>query len=66
MADPTKQAFIDLQTAACMAVSPADCNVFINLVCWSMHIHGLVQDCSVSSALAMGLLHSCTKPSICD
>ena len=30
------------------------------------HIDGLVQDCSNSSALAMELLQSCTKPSICD
>ena len=29
-----------------------------------MHINGLVQDCSNSSALAMELLQSCTKPSI--
>ena len=28
-------------------------------------IHGLVQDCSNSSALAMKLLQSCTKPWIC-
>ena len=28
-------------------------------------IDGLVQDCSNSSALAMELLQSCTKPSIC-
>ena len=28
------------------------------------HIDGLVQDCSNSSALAMELLPSCTKPSI--
>ena len=28
------------------------------------HIDGLVQDCSNSSALAVELLHSCTKPSI--
>ena len=28
------------------------------------HIYGLVQDCSNSSALAMELLQSCTKPSI--
>ena len=28
------------------------------------HIHGLVLDCSNSSALAMELLQSCTKPSI--
>ena len=28
------------------------------------HIDGLVQDCSNSSALAMELLQSCTKPSI--
>ena len=29
-----------------------------------VYIDGLVQDCSNSSALAMELLHSCTKPSI--
>ena len=29
------------------------------------NIDGLVQDCSNSSALAMELLQSCTKPSIC-
>ena len=28
------------------------------------YINGLVQDCSISSALAMELLQSCTKPSI--
>ena len=30
------------------------------------HIDGLVQDCSDSSVLAMELLQSCTKPSICN
>ena len=30
------------------------------------YIDGLVQDCSNSSALAMELLQSCTKPSICN
>ena len=29
------------------------------------YFDGLVQDCSNSSALTMGLLQSCTKPSIC-
>ena len=29
------------------------------------HIDGLVQDCSISSALAMEILQSCTKPLIC-
>ena len=29
-----------------------------------MYIDGLVQDCSNSSALAVELLQSCTKPSI--
>ena len=29
------------------------------------YIDGLVQDCSISSALAMEILQSCTKPSIC-
>ena len=28
------------------------------------HINGLVQDCSISSAVAMEILQSCTKPSI--
>ena len=39
-----------------------------NLICFTLpvkshHIDGLVQDCSNPSALAMELLHSCTKPS---
>ena len=29
------------------------------------HIDGFVQDCSISSALAMEILQSCTKPLIC-
>ena len=32
----------------------------------SRFIDGLVQDCSISSALAMEILQSCTKPSTCD
>ena len=31
-----------------------------------IHIEGLVQDCSISSALAMDLLQSCIEPSICS
>ena len=31
---------------------------------WKLYIDGLVQDCSNSSALAMELLQSCTKPSV--
>ena len=30
----------------------------------SLHVDGLVQDCSNSSALAMELLQSCSKPSM--
>ena len=30
------------------------------------HIDGLVQDCRISSALAMEILQSCTKPSTCQ
>ena len=30
------------------------------------YIDGLVQDCCISSALAMEILQACTKPSICD
>ena len=29
------------------------------------YIDGLAQDCSISSALVMDILRSCTKPSIC-
>ena len=29
-----------------------------------VHINGLVQDCSISSTLAMEIMQSCTKPSI--
>ena len=32
------------------------------VVAWSSHAHGLVQDCSISSALAMDIQQSCTKP----
>ena len=32
---------------------------------WSWLINGLVQDCSSSSANALELLQSCTKPLIC-
>ena len=31
---------------------------------WYLNIDGLVQDCSLSGALAMKLLQSCTKPSV--
>ena len=30
------------------------------------HINCLVQDCSISSALAMAIMQFCTKPSICE
>ena len=33
---------------------------------YDYNIDGLVQDCSISSALAMKLLQSCTKPSVWD
>ena len=46
--------------------------LFCKFKVWSNHlwklqhdIDGLVQDCSISSALAMEILQSCTKPSIC-
>ena len=34
--------------------------------CPIAHRGGLVQDCSISSALALEILQSCTKPLICD
>ena len=33
---------------------------------WWDDIDGLVQDCSISSALAMEILQSCTKPLMWD
>ena len=33
---------------------------------WSDNFDGLVQDCSISSALALEILQPCTKPSMCD
>ena len=36
-----------------------------NLGCF-YHIDGLVQDCSISIALAMEIMQSCTKPMICN
>ena len=33
-------------------------------VIFDKYIHGLVQDCSISSVLALEILQSCTKPSI--
>ena len=38
--------------------------VLFNVALYWEHIDGLVQDCGGSSALAMELLRSCTKPSI--
>ena len=38
--------------------------VLFNVALYWEHIDGLVQDCGSSSALAMELLRSCTKPSI--
>ena len=35
------------------------CNPFVHYV-----VHGLVQDCSISSALAVGIMQSCTKLSM--
>ena len=34
--------------------------------CKIVHINGLVRDCGVSNALAMKMLQSCAKPSICN
>ena len=39
--------------------------IYINTsIAGKLYIHSLVQDCSISSALAMEILQSCTKPSI--
>ena len=40
---------------------------FMNLgICERVYFDGLMQDCSISSALALEILQSCTKPSICS
>ena len=47
-------------------------DIILNLICVfilthhgrGIHIDGLLQDCSISSALAMEILQSCTKPLI--
>ena len=39
------------------------CVICLNILC-NEYIDGLVQDCSISSALAMEILQSCTKPLI--
>ena len=33
---------------------------------WLLYVDGLVQDCSISNALAMEIRQFCTKPSMCD
>ena len=38
--------------------------LFCNSLNFHAHVDGLVQDCGNSSALAMELLQSCTKPSM--
>ena len=43
----------------------ATCPIDISLTIDPAHIDGLVPDCSNSSALAVELLQSCTKPLIC-
>ena len=44
-------------------------NLVIWLTPWNhtslSYVEGLMQDCSISSALAMEILQSCNKPSIC-
>ena len=49
-----------LTPPTCLETNPGIVAVYCTI---HIHIHNLVQDCSNSSALAMELLHSCTKPS---
>ena len=63
---PEKYGFKVLCSFALPSISPSVCEFFVEAVkidVWN-HFDGLVQDCSNSSALAMELLLSCTKPSI--
>ena len=48
-----------------LALTSCQTNIWIagDLRCCSAHIDHLVQDCSISSALAMEILQSCTKSS---
>ena len=47
----------------CIPLLPMDRIVDLPSIC---HIDGLVQDYSISSTLAMEILRSCAKPSICS
>ena len=58
-----------VQTNGNKVITTTDCVVVayvtfgIDLICRSEKFDGLMQECSNSSALAMELLQSCTKPS---
>ena len=68
--------FVFMDTAAGKPgdINSADCRVKKGYICQApagkehymfvMNIDGLVQDCSISSAIAMEILQSCIKPSI--
>ena len=38
----------------------------ISYIATQVHVDGLAQDCSISSALAMEILQFCTEPSMCS
>ena len=38
----------------------------LRTICIKRYVDGLLQDCSISSALAMEILQSCTKPTMCS
>ena len=66
----------DEQPTDCISIKSQTCKIQlvhtnkIYLTCdvWpvnkTIHIDGLVQDCSIASALTMEIMQSCTKPSI--
>ena len=55
--------FLNEKLFICWRVVYFDLNI-INSV--YAYIDGLMQDCNISSALAMAILQSCTNPSIYD
>ena len=56
---------IDYQFSLHQGPISQEANELINEILWKLYSDGLVQDCSISIALAMWIMQSCTKPSIC-
>ena len=58
--------FFCLSAFCCVFYGQCHFSIFTAHVHVIPHLSGLLQDCSISSALAIGILPSHTKPSTCD